>query len=213
MTGVSWRPGCPVALRDLRVVTARHVGFDGRVHTGRLIVHRDVAVDVASVLRRLYAVRFPIRPHGPDRCIRGERLPIDRGRQHLGVQLSTRGGHDPLVGARVRPCHRPQPHREPVRERRAHVPSRQQSRTSTVRLAAGAWRAPATPWSGRSRRWAGDGAASGRGTGTTSTSPPAAARARSRSTTVQAGGRVRTGDIQLGRLALYQLSYARVRLA
>jgi len=61
MTGVSWRPGCPVALRDLRVVTARHVGFDGRVHTGRLIVHRDVAVDVASVLRRLYAVRFPIR--------------------------------------------------------------------------------------------------------------------------------------------------------
>ena len=61
MTGKSWRPGCPVALRDLRVVTARHVGFDGRVHTGRLIVHRDVAVDVASVLRRLYAARFPIR--------------------------------------------------------------------------------------------------------------------------------------------------------
>jgi D-alanyl-D-alanine carboxypeptidase len=61
MTGVSWRPGCPVALSDLRVITARHVGFDGRVHTGRLIVHRDVAVDVASVLRRLYAARFPIR--------------------------------------------------------------------------------------------------------------------------------------------------------
>ena len=61
MTGVSWRPGCPVALRDLRVVTARHVGFDGRVHTGRLVVHRDVAENVASVLRRLYAARFPIR--------------------------------------------------------------------------------------------------------------------------------------------------------
>ena len=28
-----------------------------------------------------------------------------------------------------------------------------------------------------------------------------------------AGDRARTGDIQLGRLALYQLSYARVRLA
>ncbi len=61
MTGVSWRPGCPVALRDLRVVTARHWGFDGRQHTGRLIVHRDVAADVASVLRRLHAARFPIR--------------------------------------------------------------------------------------------------------------------------------------------------------
>ena len=30
---------------------------------------------------------------------------------------------------------------------------------------------------------------------------------------VQAGDRARTGDIQLGRLALYQLSYTRVRLA
>ncbi len=61
MTGVSWRPGCPVGLRDLRVVTARHFGFDGRVRTGRLIVHRDVATDVVSVLRRLYTARFPIR--------------------------------------------------------------------------------------------------------------------------------------------------------
>ena len=30
---------------------------------------------------------------------------------------------------------------------------------------------------------------------------------------LQAGDRARTGDIQLGRLALYQLSYTRVRLA
>jgi hypothetical protein len=30
---------------------------------------------------------------------------------------------------------------------------------------------------------------------------------------VRAGDRARTGDIQLGRLALYQLSYTRVRLA
>ena len=29
----------------------------------------------------------------------------------------------------------------------------------------------------------------------------------------RAGDRARTGDIQLGRLALYQLSYTRVRLA
>jgi D-alanyl-D-alanine carboxypeptidase len=61
MTGVSWRRGCPVALRDLRVLTASHWGFDGRVRTGRLIVHRDVAARVLSVLRRLYAARFPIR--------------------------------------------------------------------------------------------------------------------------------------------------------
>ena len=61
MTGVSWRPGCPVHLRDLRLVRARHWGFDGRAHSGRIVVHRDVAADVLSVLRRLYAARFPIR--------------------------------------------------------------------------------------------------------------------------------------------------------
>ena len=61
MTGVSWRPGCPVGLDELRLVRASHWGFDGRVHTGRIVVHRDVAQDVAGVLRRLYAARFPIR--------------------------------------------------------------------------------------------------------------------------------------------------------
>ena len=61
MTGVSWRPGCPVSLRDLRLVTARHWGFDGQLRTGRVVVHRDVAADIVSVLRRLYDARFPIR--------------------------------------------------------------------------------------------------------------------------------------------------------
>jgi hypothetical protein len=61
MTGLSWRPGCPVGLDELRLVRARHWGFDGRVHTGRLVVHRDVARSVLSVLGRLYVARFPIR--------------------------------------------------------------------------------------------------------------------------------------------------------
>jgi hypothetical protein len=61
MTGVSWRAGCPVGLDDLRVVRARFVGMDGRAHTGRIVVHREVADPVVAVLRRLYAARFPIR--------------------------------------------------------------------------------------------------------------------------------------------------------
>ena len=61
MTGVSWRPGCPVSLRDLRLVTATHRGFDGRDRVGRVIVHRDVAPRMLSLLRRLYADGFPIR--------------------------------------------------------------------------------------------------------------------------------------------------------
>ena len=61
MTGVSWRPGCPVHLRDLRLLRLAHWGFDGRRRTGRLVVHRDVARDLVAVFRRLYDERFPIR--------------------------------------------------------------------------------------------------------------------------------------------------------
>jgi D-alanyl-D-alanine carboxypeptidase len=61
MTGVSWRPGCPVLLRDLRLVTMSHRRFDGSVAAGRLIVHADLARDVIRVFRRLYEARFPIR--------------------------------------------------------------------------------------------------------------------------------------------------------
>jgi hypothetical protein len=61
MTGVSWRPGCPVPLRDLRAVRLRHWGFDGGARWGTLVVHRDAADDIVSVFRRLYAVRFPVR--------------------------------------------------------------------------------------------------------------------------------------------------------
>jgi hypothetical protein len=61
MTGVSWRPGCPVSLRDLRLLTVSYLGFDGRLHTGRLVAHREVARQLVGVFRRLYAARFPIR--------------------------------------------------------------------------------------------------------------------------------------------------------
>ena len=61
MAGTSWHRGCPVPLADLRLVTATYWGFDRRAHTGRVVVHRDVATEVVAVLRRLYAARFPIR--------------------------------------------------------------------------------------------------------------------------------------------------------
>jgi D-alanyl-D-alanine carboxypeptidase-like protein len=61
MTGVSWHPGCPVPLRDLRALSLSYRGFDGRVHTGRLVVHRDVARELVDVFRRSYDAGVPIR--------------------------------------------------------------------------------------------------------------------------------------------------------
>ncbi len=65
MTGVSWHPGCPVGLSDLRLITLTYRGFDGRDHNGRLIANRDAATALVAVFRRLYAARFPIRRMEP----------------------------------------------------------------------------------------------------------------------------------------------------
>ena len=51
---------CPVPLADLRHLVVTHVGFDGRARRGELVVHADVAEDVAGVFAALYAERFPI---------------------------------------------------------------------------------------------------------------------------------------------------------
>jgi hypothetical protein len=61
MTGVSWRPGCPVPISELRLISMPHRGFDDRVHHGELVVHEDVAADVVSVFAGMYADAFPIR--------------------------------------------------------------------------------------------------------------------------------------------------------
>lgn len=53
--------GCPVALSQLRVLTASYRDFHGRTQTGQLVVNRTAARPLARVFRRLYAIRFPIR--------------------------------------------------------------------------------------------------------------------------------------------------------
>jgi hypothetical protein len=49
-----------VGLDDLRLLTLTYWGFDGRAHTGRLVVHRDHADKVVGVFHLMYEVRFPI---------------------------------------------------------------------------------------------------------------------------------------------------------
>jgi D-alanyl-D-alanine carboxypeptidase len=61
MTGRSWRPGCPVGLGDLRLLTLSYRRFDGKTRVGRLVVHADVASELVDVFRTLYRARFPIR--------------------------------------------------------------------------------------------------------------------------------------------------------
>jgi poly-gamma-glutamate synthesis protein (capsule biosynthesis protein) len=61
MTGSSHDPvRCPVGFTDLRLLTMHYVGFDGRAHTGQMVVHHRHAHGLVGVFRELYQARFPI---------------------------------------------------------------------------------------------------------------------------------------------------------
>jgi hypothetical protein len=61
----SWHPGCPVAPSGLRRLRLSFWGFDGRVHTGALVVGSRAVAPLTRVFSRLYAARFPIRRMRP----------------------------------------------------------------------------------------------------------------------------------------------------
>ena len=67
----SWSPDCPVTVDELAYVTVSHMGFDGVVHTGELLVNASVAEDVVAVFGQLYEVGFPIEQM---RVIRAEEI-------------------------------------------------------------------------------------------------------------------------------------------
>jgi hypothetical protein len=67
----SYRAGCPVGPNQLRVARVSYWGFDGRPHTGSLVLNRRVTGAVVRVFRRLYEARFPIRRMVPVSAYRG----------------------------------------------------------------------------------------------------------------------------------------------
>ncbi|MFL6144564.1 MAG: M15 family metallopeptidase [Labedaea sp.] len=56
----TWRPGCPVTAAELRYLTMSFWGFDGRPHTGEMIVNARFANAVTTVFGTLFQARFPI---------------------------------------------------------------------------------------------------------------------------------------------------------
>ena len=56
----SWTEECPVTLDQLAYITVTHFGFDGRFHTGEVLVNAAVAEEIVSVFRTIHEIRFPI---------------------------------------------------------------------------------------------------------------------------------------------------------
>ncbi|MFZ9668510.1 MAG: M15 family metallopeptidase [Solirubrobacterales bacterium] len=61
MIGSSWRRGCPVPLRDLRLVRVTHWGFDGKPANGRLVIQDRYAKPITWVMQQLFEGGFRIR--------------------------------------------------------------------------------------------------------------------------------------------------------
>jgi hypothetical protein len=62
---LSWRPGCPVGPKQLRVLSLTYWGFDRKAHTGELVVHKAIAKPTRRAFRDLYRYRFPVRSMRP----------------------------------------------------------------------------------------------------------------------------------------------------
>ena len=56
----TWQRSCPVAATDLRYLTMSFIGYDGKAHTGEMLVGTKVADAVTRVFGHLFAARFPI---------------------------------------------------------------------------------------------------------------------------------------------------------
>lgn len=57
----SYTTDCPVTPEQVVMVTVDHWGFDGKVHTGRIVVARSQGASTAEVFRRLYQIEYPIQ--------------------------------------------------------------------------------------------------------------------------------------------------------
>tara|TARA_Y100001934_G_C12073143_1_gene641080 strand:+ start:148 stop:729 length:582 start_codon:yes stop_codon:yes gene_type:complete len=65
MVGVSWREGCPIGLDMLRQIELNHWTPSGRIETGSLIVHKDVADELLEIFEYLFNQRFPLHSVKP----------------------------------------------------------------------------------------------------------------------------------------------------
>ncbi|MEV7012171.1 M15 family metallopeptidase [Streptosporangium sp. NPDC051022] len=68
----SWRPGCPVPLDNLRMITMTYWGFDDKPHTGRMVVNKDATDAITTVFGRLYGWRWPIYKMEPVDAYKGD---------------------------------------------------------------------------------------------------------------------------------------------
>jgi hypothetical protein len=90
--GTNYQPGCPVGLAQLRYLTLTFWGFDGRAHTGELVVAARAAPSAVRAFRRLFAMRFPIEEMRLPTTADREAPPTGDGNDTVGFACRTARG-------------------------------------------------------------------------------------------------------------------------
>lgn len=65
MVGVTWKPGCPVPLEDLRALSVPHLDFFGSRTQGTLIVHKDHSEKILDAFSSLMVAGFRVQSLRP----------------------------------------------------------------------------------------------------------------------------------------------------
>lgn len=60
ISGVSYKKNGPIKMEDLSYVKVTYFGFDGKDHTGELIVNKKLAKEVCDIFKELYKAKYPI---------------------------------------------------------------------------------------------------------------------------------------------------------
>lgn len=60
MQGKSYKANCTIPRTELRYIRVLHYGFDGKVKSGELVCHRDIADDLIEIFKELYKAHYPI---------------------------------------------------------------------------------------------------------------------------------------------------------
>lgn len=60
MQGKSYKANCTIPRTELRYIQVLHYGFDGKVKSGELVCHQDIADDLIEIFQELYKAHYPI---------------------------------------------------------------------------------------------------------------------------------------------------------
>ena len=59
MQGKSYKANCTIPRTELRYIRVLHYGFDGKVKSGELVCHQDIADDLIEIFQELYKAHSP----------------------------------------------------------------------------------------------------------------------------------------------------------